>query len=86
MYITYPTSIKSSHYCFKLNTDDFFDPKPIDSFLKSKGIEFKRTKQTSSIKLMSWHVYKIKADDPIKIFQQNIEFIETLFNNYENNN
>ena len=79
--ITYPNSIKSSEYCFKLNTDDYFDPKPIDIFLKSIGVDFKRTKQQSKAKCIGWHVYKIKAKKPIQSFEENIQFIEQLFKN-----
>lgn len=77
--ITYPNSIKSSEYCFKLNTDDYFDPKPIDLFLKSIGVDFKRTKQQSKTKCIGWHVYKIKAKNPIQSFEENIQFVEQLF-------
>jgi len=78
-FITYPKSIKSSHYCFKLNTDDYLDPKPIDNYLRELGVEFKRTKHQHKTKLIGWHVYKIKADKPIMSFEENIRFTEALF-------
>lgn len=78
-FITYPNSIKSTHYCFKLNTDDYFDAKPIDNYLKSKGVIFKRSKQYSNTKCIGWHVYKIEAKKPICSFEENIAFVESLF-------
>jgi hypothetical protein len=78
-FITYPRSIKSTHYCFKLNTDDYIDPKPIDNYLKQLKVEFKRTKQQHATKCIGWHVYKIKANAPIKSFEENISFVESLF-------
>ena len=80
--ITYPASIKSTHYCFKVNTDDFFDPKPISDFLKGKGIDYEKSKQYSTTKCMGWHVYKIKAKKPIGSFQENIEFVENIFEDF----
>jgi len=82
-FITFPNSIKDNVYCFKLNTDDYFDAKPIDSYLRSKGIEFKRTKQYSNSKLIGWHIYKIPSKVRIKSFQDNIEYCKALF--IENN-
>jgi len=83
MYLEYPKSIKSGEYCFKLNTDDHFDATPISNYLKSKGIAYKKSKTQSKVKLMGWHVYKIKAEQPIKDFEQNIAFCEQLFKEFE---
>lgn len=88
-FITYPDSIKSTHYCFKLNTDDYADAKPIDNYLRSIGVDFKRTKQQSKTKCIGWHVYKIKAEKPIQSFEENTAFCEFLFTadfNNKNNN
>ena len=79
MYITYPKSIKSDTFCFKLNTDDYPCHKEIDKHLKSLGITFKRTRQQHKTRCIGWHVYKIKADKPIQSFDENIEFVESLF-------
>jgi len=78
-FISYPNSIKNNEYCFKLNTDDYFDAKPIDQYLKSKGVNFKRTKQYSKTKCIGWHIYKIKADKRISSFEENIKFVQSLF-------
>jgi len=74
-FIGYPKSIKSTEYCFKLNTDDYPDNRLIDSYLKLKGIDFKRTKQQSKTKCIGWHVYKIRAKKPVQCFEDNIKFI-----------
>lgn len=82
MFITYPKSIKSNQYCFKLNTDDFPSSKAIQAHLKSKGIEYKKTMQYSKTKLIGWHVYKIKAEKEISSFKENIDFVENLFKDF----
>lgn len=82
MYITYPKSINVNEYCFKLNTDDYPSSKTINKYLRDKGIDFKYSKSNSSTKLIGWHVYKIKADKPIKNFRENIEFAENLFKDF----
>lgn len=79
MFITYPNSIKTDTYSFMLNTDDFFDAKPINDYLKSKDIIYTKSKNYSKTKCMGWHVYKIKTNDNIKSFDQNIKFVENLF-------
>jgi hypothetical protein len=80
-YITYPRSQKSTEYVFKVNTDDHLDPKPIDAFLKSKGIQFKRIYQQHKHKCIGWHVYKVKSETVIKSFEENVNFVEKLFHN-----
>lgn len=82
MLITYPNSIKTNEYCFKLNTDDYPSRKPINVFLRNKGINFKYYKQYSNTKLIGWHVYKIKSDKPIKSFSENVDFAENLFKDF----
>ena len=78
-FLTFPTSIKQDIYCFKLNTDDHFDAKPIDKYLRGKGVEFKRTMQYSKAKCIGWHVYKIPAKKRIENFEENINFCKNLF-------
>lgn len=76
--ITYPSSIKDNTYCFKLNTDDYYNAKPIDEYLRAKGVEFKRTKQYSKTKCIGWHIYKIPAKERIKNFEENVNFCNSL--------
>ena len=82
MFITYPNTVKSDTYSFMLNTDDYFDVKPINDYLKSKNIVYTKSKTYSKTKCIGWHVYKIKTNEPIKSFDENIKFVENLFNNY----
>ena len=78
-FITYPNKMKNTHYCFKLNTDDYPCPKHVDNYLKQLNVKFKRTRQNHATKLIGWHVYKIEADKRIRSFEENVKFVESLF-------
>jgi hypothetical protein len=82
MFLTFPNSIKLFEYCFKLNSDDYSRSfcKDVDKLLKSKNLEFTKTRQYSQIRMMSWAVYKIKSSTPILSFEQNVNYCKSLFN------
>lgn len=84
IYITYPRSVKEDVYCFKLNSDDLPNSKLFDSFLKTKGIKYKKTMQYSQTKAMHWAVYRIPTTDLITRFQQNKDYAENLVSEFTN--
>lgn len=77
--LQYPTSIKSNEYCFKVNTDDFFDCSEIKKHLTKKGISFTKSLTKDKSKLIAWHVFKIKSNKPIKEFIENVVFCQNIF-------
>ena len=80
--LEYPKTIKSTEYSFKVNTDDWFDTKPLTDFLRNKGVCFKKNRTQSKTKCMGYNVFKIKSNKPIMSFQENIDFCEELFNDF----
>lgn len=90
MFITYPDSIKSSEFCFKVNDDDMSTKQAkacIEFLRKNKKLEVKKEKRYSNVKLMAWHVFKIKAGRKISSFEENMSFCSSVFQDFlaENN-
>lgn len=83
-YITYPKSIKTNEFCFRINDDDMIseDARKFTKYIKARGFKLKKTKIQSRVKMMGWHVFKITSETRIESFEENIKFAENLVNEY----
>lgn len=76
--VTFPKSKNPENFEFHINSDDLPNANNFSKFLKSvlydQGLHYVKTIRYSKVKLISWHVYKIPAHNPIIL----LKFLEIL--------